>query len=419
MNNIERSDAITSCSKFLKHTCPVIKGREYMARPKLTKTRRNNIYNYTDSNKNKKYAYRYKYYDSLGKRKELYKQGFQSDRDAEVALAKLISETESFLKVVENKNMTVSQWMDIWFEVKKSEWAISTFKSAERLVRLHVKPLIGHYKLTSLDHMTYKRVFIDEMLKTYSVNSVKNAHSKFHDAVSLAVKNEILPKNRFSKMTISKENQRKALNEEKHLNFLNEEDLKKLLQYIKEKNNTTNYALIWTIALTGMRKGEAAALRWKDINLTDGSINIYETRDTLSQRDVKTKNSVREVEIGDDLCAVLEHYRKKSIEQKLRYGIRHKESDHVFINLRTLNCVGRNIVNRILNIAYENKAISKRITAHGLRHSFASLLCAQGVPITVVAKMLGDTPNTVLDYYAHSLKEKEKEAAKLITKLIV
>ncbi|KOS61300.1 tyrosine-type recombinase/integrase [Lysinibacillus agricola] len=103
----------------------------------------------------------------------------------------------------------------------------------------------------------------------------------------------------------------------------------------------------------------------------------------------------------------------------MRYGIKHKESDHVFINLRTLNCVGRNIVNRILNTAYENKAISKRITAHGLRHSFASLLCAQGVAITVVAKMLGDTPNTVLDYYAHSLKEKEKEAAKLITKLIV
>lgn len=391
-----------------------------MARPKLTKTRRNNIYSYTDTNKKKKYAYRYKYYDSLGKRKELYKQGFESDRDAEVALAKLVSETESFLKVVENKNMTVSQWMDIWFEAKKGDWAISSFVSTERIIRLHIKPLIGHYKLTSLDYMTYKRVFIDEMLKTHSVNSVKSAHSKFHDAVSLAVKNEILPKNRFSKMTISKDSsQRKAINEEKNLNFLNEEDLKKLLQYIKEQKNITNHALIWTIALTGMRKGEAAALRWKDINLTDGTINIYETRDTLSQRHVKTKNSVREVEIDEDLCTLLEYYRKKSIEQKLRYGIKHKDSDHVFINLKTLTVIGRTLVNHILNTAYKNKAISKRITPHGLRHSFASLLCAQGVPITVVAKMLGDTPNTVLDYYAHSLKEKEKEAAKLITKLIV
>lgn len=390
-----------------------------MARPKLTKTRRNNIYSYTDTNKKKKYAYRYKYYDSLGKRKEMYKQGFQSDRDAEVALAKLVSEMENFLKVVENKNMTVSQWMDIWFETKKSDWAITSYGSTERMIRLHIKPLIGHYKLTSLDYMTYKKVFIEEMLKTHSVNSVKSAHSKFHDAVNLAVKNEILPKNRFSKINISNNSQKKAFNEEKNLNFLNEEDLKKLLQYVKEKKNITNHALIWTISLTGMRKGEAAALRWKDINLTEGSINIYETRDTLSQRDVKTKNSVREVEIDEDLCTLLEHYRKKTIEQKLRHGIKHKESDHVFINLRTLNVIGRTLVNNILNTAYKNKVISKRITAHGLRHSFASLLCAQGVPITIVAKMLGDTPNTVLNYYAHSLKDKEKEAAKLITKLIV
>jgi len=179
------------------------------------------------------------------------------------------------------------------------------------------------------------------------------------------------------------------------------------------------HALIWTIALTGIRKGEAAALRWKDINLTDGSIKICETRDTLGQRDVKTKNSVREVEIDEDLRGLLEQYRKKSIEQKLRSGTKHKESDHVFINLSTLNNISRNVINRILIRAYEKKVISKRITAHGLRHSFASLLCAQGVPITIVAKMIGDTPSTVLSYYAHSLKEKEKEAAKLITKLIV
>lgn len=392
-----------------------------MARPKLTKTRRNNIYSYTDSSKNKKYAYRYKYYDSLGKRKELYKQGFDSDRDAEVALAKLISETESFLKVVENKNMTVSNWMDIWFEAKQSDWAISTKTLSMQMIKLYIKPLLGHYKLSSLDYLTYKKVFIDALLKTKSVNTVKSAHSKFYNAINLAVRNEIIPKNRFSSMNITKEKETKkdGFNEESQLNFLNEDDLKKLLEYLKNADDMTHTALIWTIALTGMRKGEAAALRWKDIDLKEGTINIYETRDYLGQREAKTKNSIRLVEVDQNLCCLLDSYRKKTIEKKLEIGKQHTTNDHVFVNLDTLFPVGKNLAGRILKKAYENKIISKEISPHGLRHSYATILCAQGVPIPIVAKMIGDTPNTVLAFYAHSMKEKEKEAVQILSRVLL
>ncbi|OXS70202.1 hypothetical protein B1B04_18735 [Lysinibacillus sp. KCTC 33748] len=392
-----------------------------MARPKLKKTRRNNIYSYTDTKNKKKYAYRYKYYDSLGKRKELYKQGFDSDRDAEVALAKLICETDSFLKVVENKNITVSQWMDIWFESKKNDWAISSKKLAKQNIDLYIKPLLGSYKLSNLDYLTYKKEFIDELLKTKSVNTVKSAHSKFLDAVNLAVRNEVLPKNRFSSMTISKENEKKkkSINEENDLNFLNEDDLKKLLQFIKKADDMTKTAVIWTIAFTGMRKGEAAALRWKDIDLQEGTINIYETRDHLGQREAKTKNSIRVVEIEQNLCSLLESYRKKSIEKKLEKGVSHKNTDYVFINLKTLHCIGTNFVANILISVYKKKVISKYISPHGLRHSYATILCGQGVPIPVVAKIIGDTPNTVMVYYAHSLKEKEKEAVQILSKVLL
>ncbi|WP_080647706.1 tyrosine-type recombinase/integrase [Lysinibacillus sphaericus] len=66
-----------------------------------------------------------------------------------------------------------------------------------------------------------------------------------------------------------------------------------------------------------------------------------------------------------------------SIEQKLQNAIKYKKHDHVFINIRTLECIGRNLVNHILYTAYNNKAISKRITPHGLRHSYATILCAK------------------------------------------
>jgi len=392
-----------------------------MARPKLTKTRRNNIYSYVDSNKKKKYAYRYKYYDSLGKRKELYKQGFDSDRDAEVALAKLISETESYLKSIENKNMTVSQWMDIWFEARQTDWAITTKTLNKQMIRLYIKPILGHFKISSLDYLTYKNLFIDALLKTKSVNTVKCAHRVFNNAINLAVRNEILSKNRFTSMNISKEKVtlKEGFNEEEQLNFLNEVDLKRLLNYLKKADDMTHTVLIWTIALTGMRKGEAAALQWKDIDLKKCTINIYETRDPLGHREAKTKNSYRIVEVDPELCELLEAYRKKTIEMKLAIGRQHVTNDYVFVNLDTQNPIGTNLAGRILKRAYEEKIISKQISPHGLRHSYATIMCAQGVPIPVVAKMIGDTPNTVMAYYAHSMKEKEKEAVQLLSKVLL
>ncbi|MFC9538680.1 site-specific integrase [Lysinibacillus sp. NPDC056959] len=202
------------------------------------------------------------------------------------------------------------------------------------------------------------------------------------------------------------------------MNFLNEDDLKNLLQYLKNADDMTHTSLIWTIALTGMRKGEAAALHWKDINLKEGTINIYETRDYLGQREAKTKNSIRLVEIDKNLCSLLDAYRKKVIEKKLEKGIQHSINDHVFVNLITLRPIGRGLAGTILNKAFENKIISKKITPHGLRHTYATIMCARGVPIPIVAKMIGDTPNTVIEYYAHSMKDKEKEAVQILSKVL-
>ncbi len=104
---------------------------------------------------------------------------------------------------------------------------------------------------------------------------------------------------------------------------------------------------------------------------------------------------------------------------KLALGRQHVTNDYVFVNLDTQNPIGTNLAGRILKRAYEDKIISKQISPHGLRHSYATIMCAQGVPIPVVAKLIGDTPNTVMAYYAHSMKEKEKEAVQLLSKVLL
>ncbi|WP_167397250.1 site-specific integrase [Lysinibacillus mangiferihumi] len=59
--------------------------------------------------------------------------------------------------------------------------------------------------------------------------------------------------------------------------------------------------IIRTLAFTGMQRGEALALKWKNIDLTNGTITIEGTRDEISYRTPKTKNSYRTIAIDESL----------------------------------------------------------------------------------------------------------------------
>ena len=61
---------------------------------------------------------------------------------------------------------------------------------------------------------------------------------------------------------------------------------------------------------------------------------------------------------------------------------------------------------------------AENLTAHIFRHTYASILIAEKVPVTTVAQLIGDTPETVISTYAHSLKEQEIKAVNIFDKII-
>ncbi|MFJ7887370.1 hypothetical protein ACIQYL_04740 [Lysinibacillus xylanilyticus] len=60
----------------------------------------------------------------------------------------------------------------------------------------------------------------------------------------------------------------------------------------------------------------------------------------------------------------------------------------------------------------------ERFSAHILRHTFVSILIAEGVAVTTVAKIIGDTPEMMMKAYAHSLDDEELRATKILSSLI-
>ncbi|MET4562705.1 hypothetical protein ABIA69_003896 [Lysinibacillus parviboronicapiens] len=208
------------------------------------------IYHYFNVGEEKLWMYRHKYYDATGKRKEKKKSGFKTEKAAlkallEVKAATLRGET----KQIENDNLTISQWLDMWFEMSKSKWKTATIVQREIVIRLNIKPLIGHFKLQNLNRLTYQENFINALEKQYEPSLIRQMHSIFLIAINSAVEEEIISRNKFRGVSLPS-----ARNKDAELTVLTSDQLGTMLTYANEHEDETYYSILLLLSYTGMRK---------------------------------------------------------------------------------------------------------------------------------------------------------------------
>lgn len=373
------------------------------------------VYYYFNKKGEKLWMFRHKYYDNTGKRKEKKKSGFKTDKTAIKALLEVKAQTMSGqTKQVEYDNLTVSQWLDIWFETNKNSWKDTTRIQRQNAIRLQMKPLLGKYKLQKLDKSTYIREYINVLKVKYKPRTVELFHKLFKVAINAAVDDEILPRNRFTKISIFNED---ISRKEEDLNYFKPEQLVLFLSTAKKEENITNYTFILTVAYTGLRKGEAFGLQWKNIDLTNKTITVERTRDNKGVRTPKTSNSYRKILIDDLLIQQLKTYRKWCKETMISFGYHCTDESFVFTCYQTGVPISDNSVlyafRRILN-----KCNLSNVTIHGLRHTHATILLNSGQNVKVIAERLGNTPEMILNIYGHVLKEAEAESVALFNRTL-
>ncbi|SER94501.1 AP2-like DNA-binding integrase domain-containing protein [Gracilibacillus ureilyticus] len=404
---------------------------------KLNKSKKDpELYYYSDTKGKKKWMYRHKYYDQYGKRRE--KKGrFNTEKEAYQALLKLKVDTiRGATKPVEFSNYTVAQWFDTWYETYKHNWKISTRTQRESAIRVHIKPLLGSYKLSELSRSTFQKEFINTLLndskKPKEPSTVKSLYSIFKIGINSAVEEEIIPRNRFTKLQIgiekNEEDKKKDKNEKKKNasksslkgNYLEAHELNKLLVKAKKILNITNYTLLLTLAYTGLRKGEGNGLCWNDIDFENRTLTIERTRDNKGVRPPKTDNSYRIIVLDESIIDQLKTYKIWCKKTLLAFGRHLKEEDFVFISYQTGRPLSDNTVNNALDRVIKKVGI-KRITPHGLRHTHATILLndkENRSTVEDVAARLGNTPEEIHKTYHHILQERKKETATLFTELV-
>lgn len=195
--------------------------------------------------------------------------------------------------------------------------------------------------------------------------------------------------------------------------FLEEDELKKLLTYMKMTERWHWYYLTQFLVLTGLRIGEATALNMSDVGKE--YIHVTKSYDVVNQlvTTPKTEMSARDVFIQPELNMMLKKYKLWRKEQMREYGIC---TNHLFFAKDgDYLCYGS--YNKYLREVSED-VLGRNIVPHTLRHTHASMLMASGVDIETISRRLGHENSSITrEIYLHvmeKLRERDNEQIKNI-----
>ena len=165
---------------------------------------------------------------------------------------------------------------------------------------------------------------------------------------------------------------------------------------------------------TGLRRGEALALRWSDVDLNGGALRVRgslgRTSAGLSVDAPKTEKSRRFVTLPRSAVEVLRGQRVRQAEERLRAGIAWTDCGLVFTTESGTPLEPRNVLRRFQTVA--GRLGLEGVGLHTLRHSAASFLLAAGTHTKVVQEHLGHSSYAITaDIYSHVAPAQAREAA--------
>ncbi|WP_428817684.1 tyrosine-type recombinase/integrase [Clostridium butyricum] len=360
--------------------------------------------------------------DTNGKRikKEFYG---KSKGEAEKKRDEYLNGLNDGLKV-DIDDVTLGVLMRIWlFEVKKVSDKLkpSSFEKYEGIFRIYVEngPL-NCIKIKNIKSIQIQRYYNQLYSKGKSKSIIHNLNKLMKQFFFYAVDEGYLTKNPCSgkRIVIPGEGAIKA-----EVEHFNDDEIKALLDSIRD----SSYKEFITICLgTGMRRGEALALTWNDVDLDNNTIDINKslgkvylfdsdgnkTRKQIIQSP-KTTSSNREIPFPKSLNSVFKDIKIKQKRNKIRCGECYKDSNYVFTTQ-----IGTHIDVTNLSHAWDRilkKAELPHKKFHALRHTYATKLFENKVELKTASKLLGHSSiEMTADIYTHVIPKQKIDAVEKI-----
>ena len=371
-------------------------------------------------------TYHYCWTDSDGKRRYVYGKTLDELRYKEEQIAK---DKSDGIKA-EARYTTINDLFDLW-KILKRGLKNNTFENYKYMYETFVRNQIGNVRVQTLKKSDIKRFYnylADE--RHLKAATIDNFHTVLHQILDMAVDDAYIRNNpsnnvlrELKKSHIFQTEKRRGLTRP-------EQDL--FLDYLKNTPSSQNWYPVFAVMLgTGLRVGEVTGLRWCDIDLEEGVIDVnhtlvyYDHRTDGSKKGcyfnvntTKTPASNRQVPMLDFVkeAFLMEKEKQELLDLHCEATV-DGYTDFIFINRfgqpqhqSTLNKAIRRIIrdcNDEQLLKDENaEVLLPHFSCHSLRHTFTTRMCEAGVNVKVIQDTLGHKDiSTTLNIYTDVTRE--------------
>ena len=348
------------------------------------------------------------YYDNAGKKHTKYvatglpEKG--NKRKAETMLTKIRSDFVPPASAGElRSDMQFSDYLLKWLEIVKMRVKETTYSSYCAMITKVVEPYF-RTKRISLEGLEARHIqqFYSDKLREVKPNSVIHYHAVIHQALKYAFKTDLVKQNVADKVDRPKKNDYQPV-------FLDAKQLDQLFEVVK---GTKLELPVLTAAFYGLRRGEVLGLKWDAIDFERGTLTVCRTVTSVTgengvvvieQESAKTKSSLRTLPL---IGAFREYFMQAKEAQETNKRVCGSCYNYDYDGYVFVDEMGERLkpdyLTKFFPTFIKRHGFPIHMRFHDLRHSCASLLLANGVPLKQIQEWLGHSDfSTTANIYAH------------------
>ena len=352
--------------------------------------------------------------DPLTGRRRIRYQSFKgTKREAEIELGRIVAQNAAGEGVDPSKE-TVAEFLQRW----DRDWASmnvspKTLERYRQIIKLNVVPHIGAVRIQKLRPMHLNELYA-KLLRTgghdgapLSARSVGHVHRLLHRALGHAATWGVVAANVAAPVGPPPV-------PESEITILTDDQIGATLRHLEGR---TLRPIVSFLLGTGARRGEALALRWKDIDFEKGVVSIErsleQTKAGLRIKAPKTKNGRRKVSISPWLIAELRAHRARQQERRLSLGQGRAPDDSLVFARWDGSTRAPHWLTQKFALAMTTLKID--CTLHGLRHTHVSQLIAAGLDVLTISRRIGHASAAItLGVYGHMFGNTDARAAEIM-----
>ena len=299
-------------------------------------------------------------------------------------------------------DMPFGEWIDFWYKYFSSPKLRPTTQATyENRIYGHIIPSVGKIPLSKLTQndlqqfyaklkRTGRKVNVELKGSGVSDRMVRSCHALCRSSLEKAVEEGLITRNPSigCKLPPKKNGEMKVLTQNEIVRLLN------------QAYDEGYYEMFLLELTTGMRRGEILGLKWRDLNLETGELNIKRQLTTKGISVPKTKSSIRTVLLPPDMLDLLREMKKTA------------KYDWIFPSpVKEGEPRNPTAITKRFRIMLE-RAHCKHVRFHDLRHTFATMALENGMDVKTLSAMIGHVSSeTTLNIYSHVTDTMRAQAA--------